>query len=92
MIRFPKGRASERVVSDIVSVSKGIKSVAPIAMGEPLTEAAVIDYMMPPAFPDGGGDFMAQHEAEQQGGSMAPDDSGMLPGTIARGEDLLGAI
>lgn len=51
MIRFPLGRATERVANDILQIADGIKKRGPIEVGPPITGAVIVDRLNAPAMP-----------------------------------------
>lgn len=95
-LRFPEGRASERVVNDILQIAEGIKSKAPIEMGPPLTEAVLVDKInMAPNMPSNTalqGAIIDSEVQEPVEAGPNPDGGDELPTGVARGQDLLDTV
>lgn len=95
MIRFPKGRATERVVNDILAIDAGIKRRGPVVMSEPLTTASIVDRIARPGVPDTADTARTGAVIEGETISPTPDVAPTdtpLPGHIARGKNLIDGL
>jgi hypothetical protein len=91
MIKFPKGRASQRVVSEILAVASALDRDAGPILSPPVededflgrfTEPYIPDTMLPGA--------MLDQSLQPMGEDVSmPDEMGGIPGMVSRGDNLL---
>lgn len=89
-MRFPKGRATERVVSDILQIADGMKQRGPIPLSPPITGAVIVDALESPV-PDM---QSAELQSSELDARMSQPMQGGMPGNnlergVAKGSDMV---